>query len=82
MVLPVPPIHACNVDDKTLDKLEPIADRITREESSHPDRFIPIFEQAIYPRHDIRALRQLLTNDNMVQGEDEDAYEDAYRLKN
>ena len=70
-----------NVDDRTLDKLEPVADRMSHDERRDPDLFIAIFEQAIYPKSDIRALRQKLTNGNMVQEEDEDIDTFAARIR-
>jgi hypothetical protein len=61
-----------NVDDRTLEKLEPVADKLKRVEKRDPAVFIPIFEQAMYPKSEIRALRQQLTNGKLVQEESED----------
>ena len=70
-----------NVDDRTLDKLEPVAERLGTDERRDPDLFIPIFEQIIYPKSDIRALRQKLTSGNTVQEDDEDIDAFAARIR-
>ena len=70
-----------NVDDRTLEKLEPVADKLTPEQGRDPDLFMPIFEQAIYPKSDIRALRQQLTNGNLVQEDQEDVDTFASRVR-
>jgi hypothetical protein len=70
-----------SVDDRTLEKIEPVADKLTTEEAREPDLFIPIFEQAIYPKSDIRSLRQQLTNGNLWQEEDEDVDTFASRIR-
>ena len=70
-----------HVDDRTLETLEPVADRLTLAEGRDPDVFIPIFEQAIYPKSDIRSLRQQLTNGNLVQEESEDVDTFASRIR-
>lgn len=70
-----------NVDDRTLDKLEPVAERLGNDERRDPDLFIPIFEQIIYPKSDIRALRQKLTSGNTVQEDDEDIDAFAARIR-
>ena len=39
-----------SVDDRTLEKLESVADRLTDKQKQDPDTFMPIFEQAMYPK--------------------------------
>jgi hypothetical protein len=70
-----------HVDDRTLETLEPVADRLTTFEKRDPEKFIPIFEQAIYPKSDIRSLRQLMTNGNLIQEESEDVDTFASRVR-
>ena len=70
-----------NIDDRTLDKLEPVAERLSTDERRDPDLFIPIFEQTIYPKSDIRALRQKLTSGNTVQEDEEDVDTFAARIR-
>ena len=70
-----------NVDDRTLDKLEPIAEKLTGAERRDPDLFIPLFEKAMYPKSEIRALRQQLTNGQLVQETDEDVDSFASKLR-
>lgn len=70
------------VDDRTLEKLEPVADKLSLAEQRDPDLFIPIFEEAIYPKTDVRALRQELTGSDMRQGDAEDVESFASRIRN
>ena len=70
-----------NVDDRTLEKLEPVAENLKRTERRNPDLFIPIFEQAMYPKSEIRAWRQQLTNGQLVQNADEDVDSFASKIR-
>jgi hypothetical protein len=70
-----------HVDDRTLETLEPVADKLSSSEKRDPELFIPIFEQAIYRKSDIRSLRQQLTNGNLVQEESEDVDTFASRIR-
>ena len=70
-----------NVDDRTLEKLEPVAENLKRSERRDPDLFIPIFEQAMYPKSEIRAWRQQLTNGQLVQQTDEDVDSFASKIR-
>ena len=70
-----------NVDDRTLEKLEPVAENLKRTERRDPDLFIPIFEQAMYPKSEIRAWRQQLTNGQLVQQTDEDVDSFASKIR-
>ena len=71
-----------SVDDRTLEKLEPVAEKLTSDERCSPDVFIPLFEQAMYPKSEIRALRQQLTNGKLLQEEGEDIDSFASRIRN
>lgn len=70
-----------SVDDRTLEKLEPVADKLTDKQRSDPDLFMPIFEQAMYPKSEIRALRQQLNSGQLVQEEEEDVDTFASRIR-
>lgn len=70
-----------NVDDRTLDKLESAAERLTPKQKRDPDLFIPIFELTMYPRSEIRALRQQLTSGQLAQDSDEDIDTFASRIR-
>ena len=70
------------VDDRTLEKLEPVAEKLSPEEQRDPELFIPLFEEAIYPKTDVRALRQELTGSDMRQGNNEDVESFASRVRN
>ena len=70
-----------SVDDRTLEKLAPVADKLTDKQKQDPDSFMPIFEQAMYPKSEIRALRQQLTGGQIVQEEDEDVDTYASRIR-
>ena len=69
-----------SVDDRTLEKLEPVAEKLTRAEKRDPEKFIQIFEQAMNPKSEIRALRQELSG-RITQGEDEDTEAFAARIR-
>ena len=69
-----------NVDDKTSEKLEGAADRLTAEEKIDPNLFIPIFEQVIYPSSETRVLRMELTQ--LTQNLGENVEDFASRIRN
>ena len=70
-----------SVDDRTLEKLEPVADRFTDKQKQDIDTIITLFEQAMYPKSELRALRQKLAGGQMVQEEDEDVDTFASRIR-
>ena len=70
-----------NVDDKTVELLEPVADRMTETVRSSPSDFIPLLEQAFYPKGEVRGLRQEMMSGGIKQLEDEDIDQFASRIR-
>ena len=68
-----------NVDDPTVDKLEPVVQAMHPEERTNPELFIPLLEKAIYPEAEVRGWRQELSGGTISQGIDEDI--DTYAAK-
>ena len=71
-----------SLDDRTAEKLEPVADRMTEEERRDPELFIGKFEQTMFPQAEIRSLRQQLTNGSLKQEHGEDIDSFAARIRN
>jgi hypothetical protein len=69
-----------SVDDTTLDKLEPIVQKLESSERDDLDTFVAICENALYPKSEIRALRQEL-NGKISQNDDENVEEFAARIR-
>ena len=71
-----------SLDDRTAEKLEPVADKMSSEERKDPEKFITLFEETIYPQAEIRSLRVKLTNGSLKQEETEDVDSFAARIRN
>ena len=69
-----------SVDDTTLDKLEPVVQRLESSEREDLDTFVAICENTLYPKSEIRALRQEL-NGKISQTDDENVEEFAARIR-
>ena len=68
------------VDERTAQRLETVVDSMTPEDEADYARFMPLFEEAIYPKSESRALRLELAQ--LSQTADEDIGSFAARIRN
>lgn len=70
-----------NVDDKTEEYLDPFVRRMTKFERDDPDLFLPILEDAFYPKGEVRGLRQEIMSGDLKQKTDETVDDFASRIR-
>jgi hypothetical protein len=70
-----------NIDDTTVDKLEPIVEAMSPNQRANPELFFPLLEQAMYPEAEVRGWRQELSGGTVSQGIDEDIETYAAKIR-
>ena len=70
-----------NIDDTTVDKLEPVVEAMSPNERANPELFFPLLEQAMYLESEARGWRQELSGGTVSQGSDEDIETYAAKIR-
>lgn len=69
------------VDDITLQKLMPVVENLTDDERRNIKLLLDTCREALYPKSEMRALRQQLTSAKIVQSGEEEVEEFAARIR-